>query len=384
MTRNLSLVVLSLLMAGCSVANSWLGGTDNSEPPKPLLPIEQRADVRPLWSASSGTNSKDRGVSLNPVIGQDTMVVAGFNGRVTAFDRRSGSRRWGIDLGLPISGGVGMGEGLVLVADANGQVLALQEASGSEVWRSRVSSEVLSAPAVGSGVVVVRSVDGALHGLSVADGSLLWTFSRTIPALTLRGTGAPLLAQTAVIAGLDSGKVAVVELASGRVFWEQTVAPPQGRSELDRMVDIDATPLLIGRVLYVIAYQSRLTALDVETTETLWTRELSGYVGIDGDERSIYATASDGTVWAFDRVNGVAMWRQEDLQHRGLTRPVTVGNHVVVGDFEGYLHWLSVEDGSIRSRVRLGKDGIVFSPVSDGRVLYALNNVGLVAAYQAQ
>lgn len=384
MIRGVGLAVFCLLVTGCTVLNSWLGGTDNTEPPEPLGAIEQTVPVQSLWSTSAGTNSKGRAVSLGPALGQDTMVVAGFNGRVTALDRSTGARKWGIELGLPISGGVGLGEDLVLVADANGRVLAVQEATGSEVWRSRVSSEVLSAPAVGSGVVVVRSVDGSLHGLSVDDGSVLWTYSRAIPALTLRGTGAPLLVQTAVVAGLDSGKVVLLELESGRVFWERAVAPPQGRSELDRMVDIDATPLLIGRVLYVVAYQGQLTAIDVETTETLWSRELSGYVGIDGDERTIFATASDGTVWAFDRVNGVAMWRQEALQRRGLTRPVRVGKHVVVGDFEGYLHWLSIEDGAIQSRVRLGKDGIVFSPVSDGQILYALNDVGQVAAYQAQ
>lgn len=384
MIRGLGLAVLSLLLAGCTVLNSWLGGTDNTEPPVPLGAIEQSVAVESLWSADAGTNSKGRAVSLGPAIGQDTMVVAGFNGRVTALNRETGARKWGIDLGLPISGGVGLGEGLVLVADTGGQVLAVQESTGSEVWRSRVSSEVLSPPSVGSGVVVVRSVDGSLHGLSAADGSVLWTYSRTIPALTLRGTGAPLLIQTAVVAGLDSGKVALLELESGRVFWERAVAPPQGRSELDRMVDIDAKPLLIGRVLYVVAYQGRLTAVDVESAETLWSRELSGYVGIDGDESTIFATASDGTVWAFDRVNGVAMWRQEALQRRGLTRPVRVGRHVVVGDFEGYLHWLSIEDGAIESRVRLGRDGIVFSPVTDGQTLYAINDVGRVAAYQAQ
>ncbi len=384
MIRWLAAPLLSLALTGCGMVNSWLGGVDNTEPPKPLGAIEQRVAVQPLWSTRTGANSKGRAVSLSPALGQDTMVVAGFNGRVTALDRSTGARKWGVDLELPISGGVGLGDGLVLVADTDGRVLAVQESTGGEVWQSTVSSEVLSAPAVGSGVVVVRSVDGALHGLSAGDGTNLWTYSRTIPALTLRGTGAPLLVQTAVVAGLDSGKVAALELESGRVFWERTVAPPQGRSELDRMVDIDAKPLLIGRVLYFVAYQSRLSAVDVESAETLWSRELSGYVGLAGDERTIYVTASDGTVWAFDRVNGVALWRQEELQRRGLTRPVRVGEHVVVGDFEGYLHWLSIDDGAIVSRVRLGKDAIVFSPISDGNTLYALNDVGLVAAYQAR
>jgi len=291
--------------------------------------------------------------------------------------------RWRADVDAPISGGVGGGDDLVLVASTTGTVVALSPETGSERWRSSISRAVLSAPQAGFGVVVVHAVDGTLHALSAADGSSLWTYSSTQPALTLRGTSSPLLVQSAAISGLDSGKVVVLEAESGRVFWERTVMPPSGRSELDRLVDIDVSPILIGKVLYVVTYQGRVAAMEVETGRIIWSREMSAYAGLDVDAFAVYVTDSDGTVWALDQRGGGALWSQEALRYRRVTGPRQIGDYVVVGDFEGYLHWLAREDGRLVARVRPSNKALVATPVSNGSLLFALAQDGTVAAYQA-
>jgi outer membrane protein assembly factor BamB len=272
---------------------------------------------------------------------------------------------------------------LVLVGTDEGQVVALQAADGEEAWRARASSEILAVPQGAEGVVVVRTIDGRFVGLDTNTGEQLWIYTYTVPALTLRGTAAPLLAQGVAITGLDTGKLLVLSLQDGTPVWEKRIAPPQGRTELERLVDIDAEPRVVDSVLYIVTYQGNVTAIDLRNGNTLWSRDFSSYSGLDVDTQQVYITDDNDTVWALDRRNGGTLWKQTALNRRSLSTPVTVdGSYVVVGDFEGYLHWLDATDGSLVGRVRADKEGIAAAPVFRNNTLYVLSNGGTLSAFQ--
>lgn len=380
--RLVPILSLPLVLGACTALNWFTGGTDNSEPPTELVPLESPLGVQTLWQVGSGADSREASVRLVPALSDQGLYVAGFNGKVVAMNPSTGARRWTFDADSALSGGVGLGDDLVLVGKPAGEVIAIDTESGAEKWRAQVSSEVLSPPQAEGGVAVVRTVDGKLQGLDAADGAARWTYSTGVPPLTLRGTSAPVLVPGAVIAGLDNGKVAVIDTASGRAFWERTVSPPTGRTELERLVDIDANPKLVGKVMYLVTFQGRLVAMEVESGRILWSRDMSSYSGLDVDASTVFVSDADGAVWAMDRRSGASLWRQDALKFRDITRPVVFGDYVVIGDLDGFLHWLSRENGQIRARTRVAKAAIVVSPVSNGDTLFAMDVAGQVAAFR--
>jgi len=289
-----------------------------------------------------------------------------------------------IDLDRPISGGPAVGDGLVVVGTNKGEVFALDAATGERRWQAGVSSEVLAPPAVGSGVVAVRTLDGRLFGLDARTGKRRWIYDSPVPVLSLRGTGEPVIAGELVLNGFDGGRLVALLAADGRVEWEQQVAVPRGRSELERMVDMDSRPVVVDDAVYVTAFQGRVAALDLLSGDVLWDRDLSSYAGVAVDAAAVYVSDAEGFVWALDRFSGNSLWRQADLEQRRVTAPVRLGDYVVVGDEEGMLHWLSVEDGRFVARTRVDGAGISSTPATgrDGR-LYVYGNSGEITAFEA-
>jgi outer membrane protein assembly factor BamB len=291
--------------------------------------------------------------------------------------------QWQVDSELPVGAGVGLGEDLVLVGTLDGQVLALRQSDGAEAWRARVPSEVLAAPRAAQGVVVVRSSDGNFTGLDAASGERLWGYNYTVPVLTLRGTSAPLLARDAVIAGLDNGKLLLLALGSGAALGEKTIAAPRGRTELERLTDIDAEPRLVDNEVYIAAYQGNVSAVDLRGGNTVWSRDFSSHAGLDVDAERVYVVDEEDGVWALDRRSGATLWRQTELQRRALSAPVASGAYVVVGDFAGFLHWLDKDSGRIRGRLRLDSQGINAAPLASDTTLYVLGEGGELSAIRA-
>ncbi|MEZ5581540.1 MAG: outer membrane protein assembly factor BamB [Candidatus Competibacteraceae bacterium] len=382
MLRMVSLLALVLTVAGCGTINRYLAGTDNSIPPADLVPIENPITVEELWTTRVGSGTDGSFIKLRPALAEGTLYAASHDGVVTALDAQGGAALWSVDTELPISAGVGLGEGLVLVGTSDGEVLALAQTSGEEIWRVQVSSEILASPRAASGVVVVRTVDGKFFGLDARTGQQLWLYSHTVPVLTLRGTAAPLLDQNVAVSGLDTGKLLVLSLSDGQLIWEKTIAPPQGRTELERLVDIDTEPRIVGEVLFVTAYQGNITAINVRNGNTLWARDFSSHAGLDADSNGVYIVDEEDTVWSIDRFNGNALWRQPELKGRRLSAPVVSEDYVIVGDFEGYLHWLRKDDGKIVGRVRADNEGVTTSPVQRGETLYVLGAGGDLSAYR--
>lgn len=367
-------LLAALVMAGCS------GQKPNVEPPAPLNPIEAEFTPQEQWTWSSGAENPEGVLRLQPWLDDDSLVLADAGGDVVAYDAAAREMRWRVDLDRPLTAGVGGGEGLLLVATREGEVIALEAADGRERWRAQTSSAVYAAPVVYNGRVAVRVGDGRLFMFDSETGERLWVDGRSVPRLSLHGSSRPLMVEGGVIAGFDSGKLVAFAEQDGRVIWETTVAVPRGRSELERMVDVDAAPLLADGALFAVAYQGRLVALDGQRGRIIWARDMSGFKDMQSDGQRLFLTDAEDDLWAIDMRSGAALWKSTDFHARRLTSPELHGDYVVVGDLDGYLHWISKTDGHEVARVRAGSDPLTALKVS-GERLYAVNDEGRVTVF---
>ena len=379
----LLLPLLLLVLSGCGVSDTvsdFFRDDDNAEPPAELLDIKQRLKIFELWSRGTGGMGKHY-LKLAPVVFNQRLYIADAEGDLMALDATNGREIWSIDTDVKITGGPGYGENTVLIGTSEARTIAYSAEDGSEIWRKKVSSEILSAPQKAENTVVVRTGDGKIFGLSGNTGKRLWIYDRTVPSLTLRGTGTPVIDNGLVIAGFDGGKMAALEVKTGKLVWEASVATARGRSELERMVDIDSSPLVVDGVIYIATFQGHLSAMQAETGRVLWDQDISSYAGFDADDQNIYVTNEKSHIQAFDRFTSTELWEQDKLHLRAVTGPASVGDYLVVGDFEGYLHWMSKTSGKFVARNRLCSDRIISQPLVVGKVLYAFCSDGSLAAY---
>jgi outer membrane protein assembly factor BamB len=373
---------LSFALAACGL---W--SRDTAEPPAPLPQLTAIGSPSTVWSRSIGARGDRFLWQIQPGVTEDLVVAADSEGRVTALDRGTGSPRWENRLrDVRIASGVGVGSGVAVVGTLDGEAIALRLESGGEIWRTRLSSEVLAVSAVVDGVTVARTNDGRLHALDAASGAVQWTVLRTTPALSLRGAQIPQMLPGRVLAGFDNGRLLMLGAARGNPLWEATIAVPSGRSELERLNDADGYIPIFRGAAFATSYQGRLAAVALDTGEPIWTRDFSSYQGgdISPDSETLVVTAADSHVWGLDPRTGGDLWQQTGLRLRGLTAPVVVGDQAIVGDYEGYLHWLSVTDGRLLARTRVGSGAIVTRPVLRDGVLYVASANGQVTAVRAR
>lgn len=374
-------VLLSTLLGGCKMFGSR-SNKDNIDPPAELVDFTPSANVQQAWNASIGKGERRLSIRQAPAVAGGRVYTADVDGVLNAFEAESGSRVWQVETDLALSGGPGIGEGTLVVGSLDGDVIALNPQTGAERWRARVSSEVIAAPAIGRGVAVVRALDGRVFGFSITDGSRRWVFDRALPSLTLRGNAPPVISGNTVYLGYDSGEVVALALDTGSQQWLQQIAEPVGRTELDRMVDIDGELVVTTGELYAASFKDQVMAMDPATGRPLWTRDLSVFTGLNLAGDRLLLTSRNGTVWALDRRSGAALWRQDGLAHRWLTTPAVHGDYLVVGDVEGYLHWMSLESGEFAARERLGRKPVRATPqVADG-MLFAVTTGGDLSAFR--
>ena len=297
-----------------------------------------------------------------------------------ALESGSGKPIWSVETGLPIASGPGVGAGLLLVGTTEADVVALDQENGAEKWRRRLSGEILSVPAVASNMIVVHTADGSIFGLNASNGEQQWVYERKVPVLTLWGVSSPVVSGGNVIAGLAGGKLVSLNTDTGVLEWERKITVPGGRSDLDRVTDIDGDPLVYSGVVFVGSYQGEVAAVGEATGKVFWNRKISNYNNMDVNWQQLYVSDNNGHVWALDPETGAANWRQQDLQNRGVSAPAIMGDYVVVGDYKGYLHWLSAKDGSVVARTRVGSDPIVAAPAVVNETLFVLGSGGELAA----
>lgn len=372
--KHAALLALAILAAGCS------SNSKKELPPAALTDFKEEVVLQKQWSRSIGDGQGKTYNMLVPAVEGNTLYAADVTGVVMALDRMNGDVKWKKDLELPVSGAVGAGYGLVLLGTLQGEVVALDASSGEEKWRSRVTSEVLAPPATNGDVVVVQTQDDRLIGLDASTGDQRWTYDSTPGVLTLRGTGAPVVTNHLAVAGLSTGKVVALDTRNGVPVWEQRVAIPQGRSELERIVDIDGGLLLSGGTLYVASYQGRMAALELESGRVLWQRDASSYAGVAQGFGSVYVSLASGTVEGVDERSTTALWSNESLARRQLSAPEVFSSYVAVGDMEGYLHLLSQVDGRFVGRTRIDSDGLRARPLVVGDMIYVFGNSGKLEA----
>lgn len=355
-------------------------GKSNLAPPTPLTDFTPAAPVERLWSADVGKGDAKKFLVLAPALYEERLYAADIEGHVTAYAAANGRALWSVEVGEPIGAPVGFGEGLVLVGSKNAHVFALGADDGKLQWRGEVSSEILGRPAAGAGVVVVQTIDGRVFGLSARDGRRLWVETRTEPALSLRGTGSPLIVGKLVLAGFANGKLLAAELDTGRAVWERTVAEARGRNEVERLVDVDSPPLASGNLVFAVSYRGRIVALQIGDGRILWVREVSSYSGMAADQTNLYISDATGNVLAMDQRTGAVLWQQAKLRHRLPGPPALVGGYLAVGDFEGYVHWLSPDSGAFVARARIGRVPIRGPGAVRGDTLFLQDQEGTLAA----
>ncbi|WP_177429736.1 outer membrane protein assembly factor BamB [Pseudomonas mangrovi] len=376
--KNAALLALAVLAAGCS-------STDKKElPPAELPKFEREVSLKTQWSRSIGDGQGDTYNMLVPAVDGERIFAADVEGLVMALDRLTGKVIWKQNLKTPVSGAVGAGYGLVLLGTLKGEVLALDADSGEEKWRAKVNSEVLAAPATNGDIVVVQTQNDTLYAFEAYSGNQRWVFDNTPAVLTLRGSGSPVLTNNLAIAGLSTGKVLALDTARGLPIWEQRVAVPQGRSELERIVDIDGGLLLSGGIVYAVSYQGRLAALDLSSGRILWERQASSAMGLAQGYGSVYVSEAEGTLVGVDERSASALWSNDSLQRRKLSAPAVISSYVLVGDLEGYLHLLSQVDGRFVGRERIDSAGLRAQPVVAGEWIYAYGNGGKLVALTIQ
>jgi outer membrane protein assembly factor BamB len=293
----------------------------------------------------------------------------------------SGRRLWRTELETPLSAGPGTGSNTVVVAGSDGDVVALRDEDGTVLWRTDVARESLAAPIVTEDSVVIYTIDGSLRVLSRFNGKERWSMSEQLPPLTLRGSSSPIVVNRTVVAGFDNGRLIATALLDGAPRWEIVLSPPTGRSDLERLADVDGYIAAVGQDIYATAYQGRLAALAAESGQALWSREISTHVGVSAGAESLYLTADTGGVIALDRTTGAEEWRSDALLRRKPTVPVPFGESVVVGDFEGYLHFFDSASGALVARKRVGKGMLSGRPVVYRDRLYVQSESGRVEAF---
>ena len=370
---------IASLLSGCGIF-SWFGGEKDPNPPTKLTETVSEVGATIRWSERLTKGSERRRLMLVPAVGGGRVYVADNRGRIVAADAGSGRVLWERATDLPFSAGPELAGERLILGTGNGLVIALASGDGHEQWRAQVGGEVLSVPRrTPDGRVVVHTLDDTLIGLDESKGTELWRVSYPAPILTLRGSSTPAVTPTGVVVGLGGGKLIKLDPADGAPLWETVVTSPSGRSELARITDIDADPVVVGNSVLVGAYHGDLAAVDLVSGSVLWRRQLSSHAGLAADASDIFITDSEDLVWGADPVGGAGRWKQERLRFRQLTAPALINNLIVVGDLEGWVHLLARTDGRLVGRVRVTKAPIIARPVVVNGLVYVYATDGTLA-----
>lgn len=391
-------LLCALLMSGCSLFAKKTG-----QEPMDLSSIKETARLKQVWSTGVGDGQGIGLTQLTPAIDGEKIYTVDHEGIVTALDRHKGRKLWsrnvtkditGVsgkvvhlfkdkDLNHGITGGIGYADGMLYIGNYAGEVIALSAANGKEVWRKQIKGEISSVPQSNGQVVAVQTMNGKLFVLDAKTGADAWFFENPPPVLTLRGTAAPLVLETAIYAGFANGRLMAFNPSNGLILWEQRMALPKGRSELDRMVDIHASPLLKDGILYVGTYQGRIAAVARGTGGGVWAIDGSTSETVAASDDKLFVSHSDGRVVAYSLTSGEQLWQNEKLLRRRLGGPQVFGDYLAVVDFEGYMHVLDQATGEIAARDRVDRGGVRAPLLTDGQTLYVYGNGGTLRAFTA-
>ncbi|MCP5161736.1 MAG: outer membrane protein assembly factor BamB [Hahellaceae bacterium] len=370
-------LLLAWFLAGCS-------SNEVKDEPMDLPDFKSEIKLKEVWSRSIGDGYDELLLFIEPVIQGDEIYAIDLEGELTALNRLNGKRLWRRSLDEPILGGIGADSTHLFVTNRKGELIALSITDGTELWRKSVSSEVLAAPQSDGVRVVVSTIDGNVFCFDTTTAELLWRYDTETPVLTMRGNATPLIAGDSALTGLANGELVALDIKSGAPRWEFPVGVAQGRTELERLVDVDGQPRIFDNRIFAISYQGRLVVIDAFTGQEVWSKKESSYRSLDLGLGQIYVSTSDGEVVAYNLTNGIEIWRQSNIKFRRLSAPKAWGSVVAVGDYEGYLHILSQIDGHFMARTDVDSDGIRAHMIVSDDLLYVYGNGGELAAFRIQ
>ena len=362
-----------MILQGCS-----LFGTDEEDIqlPTELIEFESVIEVDQKWDVSVGKGHEGLVLGLKPTTDGEHIYAASFDGNVVALDIKRGRKVWKNNFDLNFTSGPTFKDGILVLGTNDGELIALDALTSEVLWTTTVSSEILAPVSIRDEKIFVRTVDGSLAALSKGDGTQQWLVNHKVPRLSLRGTSAPVNFANAVLCGFDDGKVSAYDVSNGTLLWETMLTPAGGRTEIEKIMDIDAPMVILGNELYVGSYQGALGAMALESGDIIWVTEASIYAGIAVDEDAVFVSEADGTVMALSRFTGREIWKKENLLYRNPTAPVIMGDSIVIGDLEGYLHWLDKTSGEMQERINIGRSKISNVPLVLNNSIYVLTDSG--------
>ena len=363
-----------IILQGCAL----FGGDDEEDVqlPTELVEFEAVIEVDEKWDVSVGKGHEGLVLGLKPTTDGEQIYAASFDGNVIAFDSNRGRKIWKNNYDLSFTSGPTFKDGILVLGTNDGELIALDALTGEILWATTVSSEILAPVSIGDDKIFVRTVDGSLTALSKEDGAQQWLVNHKVPRLSLRGTSTPVKFANAVLSGFDDGKVSAYDVSNGTLLWETMLTPAGGRTEIEKIMDIDAPMVILGNELYVGSYQGALGAMALESGDIIWVTEASIYAGMAADDNAVFVSEADGTVMALSRFTGREIWKKENLLYRNPTAPVIMDDSIVIGDLEGYLHWLDKTSGEIQERIKIGKSKISNAPLVLNNSIYVLTDSG--------
>jgi outer membrane protein assembly factor BamB len=382
--RVIALLAVAISMSACSYI-PWFGDEEKVEieirEPAELSEFVPEVLIQQNWQVSLGGNAEEKLIQLMPHVFDDKIAFTQTGGNVSVYDISSGRAIVSRNAADLVSAGVGGNAKYLVVGTHDGVVTAINSTDGAEAWSINVASEVVSIAHTENDLAVLRTNDNRILGLSLSSGEKLWTVTQTPPALTLRGASVPIVRDGVIYAGMDNGKVIAISTESGNVIWESRVSVPSGRSELERLVDVDGQLAADDNFIYAASYHGRVVAISRTNGRISWARDLASITGVSVDDALVYVTDKDDNVWALEKETGVSSWKQDKFLYRQLSAPVIQDNAVLVGDYQGYIHAISKQDGHIIGRTNLGKKPIHTSPLSTNAVAYIMDASGRLASY---
>jgi outer membrane protein assembly factor BamB len=368
---------LVLLLVAC-------GSPDNSEPPAPLTDINNGLRFDQLWSIKTGAGISAGSYNRQPLLVGDEIFTVDIDGLIKNIDAKSGKLKWDFETGIESITGL-IGNDKIIVASSRNGELNIYDRTGHNLklrWSARLKGEIRSTPVINADSLFIRTVDGRLSSISKSDGSIKWTVSHLVPALSLTGNSAPILYNELVIAGFDDGKLAAFDQANGQVAWEIAVSQPKGRSEIERLVDVDGQFILSNGVIYVSSYQGRLAAIQAIDGEELWSRKFSSFNAMTIDDNAIYTSSDTSHLWSIDRRTGSALWKQDVLNARQISAPLLFEDKIIVGDLYGHVHWFKQSDGSLIGRFRPSYKRHYSTPFQWDNKIFAMDSDGILSSFE--